>query len=93
VKWVLKPSLVKLELSTYRVAFHASRHSLETALANNKVSLKTVQELLRQTDSKTTVRYYGHSDMDERRTALEAAKIGVIAAIGKNVPIGTRAGA
>jgi len=92
VKWGLKPALVKLGLPTYRVAFHAFRHSLGTVLANNKVSLKTVQEILRHTDSKTTVRYYIHSDMDERRTALEAAKIGAIAAIGTNVPIGTGAG-
>lgn len=88
VKWGLKPVLVKLGLSTNRVAFHAFRHSLGTALANNKVSLKTVQEILR---SKTTVRYYIHSDMDERRPALEAAKIAITAAIGTNVPIGTGA--
>jgi integrase len=93
VKWGLKPALVKLGLPTYRVAFHAFRHSLGTTLANNKVSLKTVQEILRHTDSKTTVRYYIHSDMDDRRAALEAANIGVVASIGTNVPIGTTAGA
>ncbi|HZR63866.1 MAG TPA: site-specific integrase [Terriglobales bacterium] len=93
VKWGLKPVLVKLGLPTHRVAFHAFRHSLGTTLANNKVSLKTVQEILRHTDSKTTARYYLHSDMEDRRAALEAAKIGVITAIGTSVPIGTTAGA
>jgi integrase len=93
VKWGLKPALVKLGLPTHRVGFHAFRHSLGTALANNKVSLKTVQEILRHTDSKTTVRYYIHSDMDERRAALKAAKIELIASIGTNVPVGTTAGA
>jgi integrase len=62
---------------------HAFRHGLGTALSNSKVSLKTVQQILRHTDIKTTFRYYVHSDTDAQRIALSQI------AIGTTVPIGT----
>ena len=71
----------RLDLPTKDVGLHAFRHGLGTALSENGVSPKTVQNILRHTDFATTMRYYIHSDTDAQRNAL--------AAIGTNVPIGT----
>lgn len=83
VKFGLKPLLKRLGLPTEHVGFHAFRHGIGTALADRKVSPKTVQQILRHTDIKTTFRYYVHSDMDAQREALATVSIGT------NVPIGT----
>jgi integrase len=83
VRFGLKPLLIKFGLPTQDVGLHAFRHGLGTALSENKVSPKTVQQILRHTDIKTTFRYYVHSDTESQRTALAAV------AIGTNVPIST----
>jgi integrase len=83
VKFGLKPLLKRLKLSTKRVGLHAFRHGLGTALSDSKISSRTVQDILRHADLKTTFRYYVHSDMDAQRSALSAALTGT------NVPIGT----
>jgi integrase len=83
VKFGLKPLLRKLGLPTKDVGLHAFRHGLGTALSDNKVSPKTVQQILRHTDIKTTFRYYIHSDTDAQRSALASV------AISTNVPNGT----
>jgi integrase len=83
VRYGLKPLLRKLGLPTRDVGLHAFPHGLGTALSNQKTSPKTVQEILRHTDIKTTFRYYVHSDMDVQREALASI------AIGTNVPIST----
>ncbi len=75
VKFGLKPLLRKLALPTKDVGLHAFRHGLGTALANSKVSPKTVQQILRHTDIKTTLRYYVHSDTDAQRNALSQIAI------------------
>lgn len=75
VKFGLKPLLRKLVLPTKDVGLHAFRHGLGTALANSKVSPKTVQQILRHTDIKTTLRYYVHSDTDAQRNALSQIAI------------------
>jgi integrase len=83
VKFGLKSVLAKLAMQTKDVGLHAFRHGLGTALSNSKVSPKTVQQILRHTDIKTTFRYYVHSDTDAQRIALSQI------AIGTTVPIGT----
>ena len=85
VRFGLKPILRRLRLPTKHVGLHSFRHGLGTALAESKASPKTVQEILRHTDIKTTFRYYVHSDTDAQRNALAAVSIGT------NVPIGTTA--
>jgi integrase len=85
VKFGLKPLLRKFGLPTRHVGLHAFRHGLGTALSDNKVSPKTVQQILRHTDIKTTFRYYVHSDTDSQRNALAAL------ASSTNVPISTAA--
>ncbi len=78
VKFGLKPLLRKLGLPTKDVGLHAFRHELGTALSNSKVSPKTVQQILRHTDIKTTFRYYVHSDTDAQRNALSQISISTI---------------
>jgi integrase len=82
VKFGLKPLLGKLGLAAKDVGLHAFRHGLGTALSNSKVSPKTVQQILRHTDIKTTFRYYVHSDTDAQRNALAAISIGTTVLIG-----------
>jgi integrase len=83
VKFGLKPLLEKLGLPAKDVGLHAFRHGLGTPLSNSKVSPKTVQQILRHTDIKTTFRYYVHSDTDAQRIALSQITIGT------TVPVGT----
>jgi integrase len=83
VRFGLKPLLQKFSLPTKGVGLHAFRHGLGTALSNSKASPKTVQEILRHADIKTTFRYYVHSDLDAQRSALSTV------AISTNVPIST----
>jgi len=75
VKFGLKPLLRKLGLPVKDVGLHAFRHGLGTALSNSKVSPKTVQQILRHADIKTTFRYYVHSDIDAQRSALETVQL------------------
>jgi len=78
----LKPVLKKLGIPAHDVGLHAFRHGLGTALSNSKVSPKTVQQILRHTDIKTTFRYYVHSDTDAQRIALSPITIGTTVPVG-----------
>jgi integrase len=75
VKFGLWPVLKKLGLPTRRVGFHSFRGGLGTALANNKVSPRIVQSILRHADLKTTLTYYVHSDPDVQREALQELQL------------------
>jgi integrase len=83
VKFGLKPLLRKFGTPVKIVGMHAFRHGLGTALSDNKVSPKTVQQILRHADIKTTFRYSVHSDTESQRSALAAVRIGT------NVPMST----
>jgi integrase len=75
VKFGLWPAMRKLGLPTHRVGFHSFRGGLATRLANNKVSPRIVQSILRHADLKTTLSYYVHSDEDVQREALQALQM------------------
>ena len=51
--------LEKLGLPTHNTGLHAFRNGLGTALANAGASPAVVQQMLRHTDIKTTLRFYG----------------------------------
>jgi integrase len=70
VKFGLWPILKRLGHPTHGFGLHAFRHALGTALADNRVSPKVVQSILRHADIKTTLRYYVHVDDDVQREAL-----------------------
>ena len=48
------------------------RHGLGTALADNKVSPKLVQSILRHADIATTFKFYVHADADAQREDLQS---------------------
>jgi integrase len=70
IKFGLKPVLKKLGLPN--AGLHAFRHGLGTALADNKVSPKLVQSILRHADIATTFKFYVHADADAQREALQS---------------------
>jgi integrase len=70
VKFGLWPILKRLGHPTHGFGLHAFRHALGTALADERVSPKVVQSILRHTDIKTTLRYYVHVDDGVQRDAL-----------------------
>jgi integrase len=72
VKFGLRPALVRLGLPTQGVGLHSFRRGLGTALANNRVSPRIVQTILRHSDLKTTLTFYVHSDSEIQREALQA---------------------
>lgn len=57
-----------------QITFHGLRHSCATWLLYNGVDMKTLQEILRHSNYKTTADTYSHILMDKKREALE--KIG-----------------
>ena len=55
-----------------RFGFHNLRHSLASFLIRSKTDAKTVQNLLRHSDVKTTLQLYAHSVGEDRMTAQGA---------------------
>jgi integrase len=52
-----------------RFGFHNLRHSLASFLVDKNIEPKTVQDLLRQADVHTTLKYYAHSKHDTKMKA------------------------
>jgi integrase len=52
-----------------RFGFHNLRHSLASFLVDSGTDLKTVQDLLRQTDVQTTLKFYAHSEHETKLAA------------------------
>jgi site-specific recombinase XerD len=52
-----------------RFGFHNLRHSLASFLVDKNVDPKTVQDLLRQADVHTTLKFYAHSKHDTKMKA------------------------
>ena len=52
-----------------RFGFHNLRHSLASFLVRTKADPKTVQDLLRHSDMKTTLQLYAHSTSKDRMAA------------------------
>ena len=75
VKFGLWPILRRLGLPTHKAGFHAFRHGLGTALADNGASPAIVQRTLRHADIKTTLRFYVHADAEAQRQALQSLQM------------------
>jgi integrase len=58
-----------------QITFHGLRHSCATWLLFNGVDMKTLQEILRHSNYKTTADTYSHILMDKKREALESIKL------------------
>jgi integrase len=69
----LRPAAVKVGLLTKdeprRFGYHNLRHSLASFLVRTKTDLKTVQNLLRHSNVKTTLQLYAHSVTEDRLAA------------------------
>ena len=52
-----------------RFGYHNLRHSLASFLVRTNTDLKTVHNLLRHSNSKTTLQLYAHSNSDDRLRA------------------------
>lgn len=58
----------------FRLSSHDLRHTFTTNLIrhNNDVDIKTAQELVRHSDPNTTIKIYAHSDIDQKRNAINS---------------------
>jgi integrase len=70
----LRPAAVKAGVlakddDSHRFGFHNLRHSLASYLVRSKSDPKTVQNLLRHSNVKTTLQLYAHSVSDDRLAA------------------------
>lgn len=54
----------------FRFHSHMLRHSFATNLSNGNIPIKTVSELARHSDCRTTLKYYVHSSKDEHKKAI-----------------------
>jgi len=73
VRDYLRPAAVRAgvlgEDSSFRFGYHNLRHSLASFLVRTKTDPKTVQNLLRHANVKTTLQLYAHSMTEDRLTA------------------------
>ena len=73
----LRPAAVRAEIpelltgEKVRFGFHNLRHSLASFLVDTNIDPKTVQELLRQADVRTTLQFYCHSSDATKMMAQE----------------------
>lgn len=67
-----RSDFLKYQDSQNRFAdFHANRHTFITNLGRAGVSPKTAQTLARHSDIRLTMNVYSHTDLDEKRQAIE----------------------
>jgi integrase len=67
----LQPAAVAAGINK-RVGWHTFRHSLATLLGHQKEDVKTVQELLRHTNSRITLEVYQQAGGEQKRNALSS---------------------
>jgi len=68
----IRPALKRLKIEK-RIGWHSFRHGLSNLLRENKVEIKTAQDLLRQANSRTTLDIYQQTVTEERRSAQALA--------------------
>jgi len=68
----IRPALERLKI-TKKIGWHAFRHGFSNLLRENKVEIKTAQELLRHANSRITLDIYQQTITEERRAAQALA--------------------
>jgi integrase len=71
VKIGLKPVLRKLGIPTANTGLHAFRHGLATELVEASVPVTVLQNQLRHSDVKATLKVYAHVIPQSQRDAME----------------------
>jgi integrase len=72
LKRYLREALKRLEIKK-KVGWHSFRHGLANLLRENKVDIKTTQELLRHANPMITIKIYQQTVTEERRAAQAVA--------------------
>ena len=68
----IRPALKRLEI-TKKIGWHSFRHGFSNLLRENKVDIKTAQDLLRHADPGILLRIYQQTVTEERRSAQKLA--------------------
>lgn len=66
----IRPAAKKAGI-TKHIGWHTFRHSVGTLLNTNGENIKTIQELLRQANSRITLEFYVQGDQEIKRNALK----------------------
>jgi integrase len=64
----IRPVLERLKISK-KIGWHSFRHGFSNLLRENKVEIKTIQDLLRHANSRITMDIYQQTVTEERRSA------------------------
>jgi integrase len=64
----IRPVLKRLGI-TKKIGWHSFRHGFSNLLRENKVEIKTAQDLFRHANSRTTMDIYHQTVTEERRSA------------------------
>jgi integrase len=72
----IRPAAAKAGV-TARIGWHTFRHSVATEMNNNGANLKTIQEILRHANSRTTLEYYIQGKELTKRDALSTSMSGL----------------
>jgi integrase len=68
----IRPALKRLNIAK-KIGWHSFRHGFSNLLRENKVEIKTAQELLRHANSRITLDIYQQTVTEERRSAQKMA--------------------
>jgi integrase len=68
----IRPALDRLKI-TKKIGWHSFRHGFSNLLRENKVDIKTAQDLLRHANSRITIDIYQQTVTEERRSAQTLA--------------------
>ena len=72
----IRPAAAKAGV-TAKIGWHTFRHSVATELNNNGANLKTIQEILRHANGRTTSEYYIQAKQATKRDALKTSMSGL----------------
>ena len=78
----IRPALNRIGV-TKKIGWHSFRHGLATMLRQQKVDIKTAQELLRHANSRITIDFYQQAVSGEKRHAQALAFQGLLGEVGK----------
>jgi site-specific recombinase XerD len=71
LKRTIRPALVRAGITARIIGWHSFRHSLATNLRSLGVDVKVAQELLRHSNSRTTMDVYTQAVSADKRSASQ----------------------